>query len=82
VTRDRLLTGYFGTRWYRAPEVLLIQRQYDYAQDMWSIGCIIFEILHSAFPPEKDPKGTILFRGDFCSFLSEAQEENGFKIEK
>lgn len=43
--RDRCLTDYFGSRWYRAPEILLVQKQYDQAQDMWSIGCMIFEIL-------------------------------------
>lgn len=29
--RDRCLTDYFGSRWYRAPEILLVQKQYDQA---------------------------------------------------
>lgn len=31
------------TRWYRAPEVLMGQRDYTTAVDMWSIGCIMAE---------------------------------------
>lgn len=34
-----------GSRWYRAPEVSLVEKQYDYSADMWSFGCIIFELL-------------------------------------
>ena len=33
------------TLWYRAPEVLLGQRIYGPAVDMWSVGCIFAEIL-------------------------------------
>lgn len=32
------------TLWYRAPEILLGQRRYTNAVDMWSIGCIIIEM--------------------------------------
>ena len=71
--RHRCLTDYFGSRWYRAPELLLMQKQYDQAQDMWSIGCIIFEILQATYPQHDCSYGydTILFRGDYCSLLSE-----------
>ena len=34
-----------GSRWYRAPEVSLIERQYDQASDMWSFGCILYEVI-------------------------------------
>jgi len=34
-----------GSRWYRAPEVSLVEKQYDFSSDMWSFGCIIFELL-------------------------------------
>ncbi|ORD94086.1 KIN28 [Enterospora canceri] len=33
------------TRWYRAPEMLLGQTQYTMAGDMWSVGCIMAEML-------------------------------------
>ena len=34
------------TLWYRAPEVLLGQKVYSTAIDMWSIGCIFYELCH------------------------------------
>ena len=33
------------TLWYRAPEVLLGSKVYDSKIDIWSAGCIFFEIL-------------------------------------
>ncbi|KAK2512501.1 Mapk15 [Columba guinea] len=39
------LTEYVATRWYRAPEVLLSSRRYTKGVDMWSIGCILGELL-------------------------------------
>jgi len=32
------------THWYRAPEICCRYDYYDYASDMWSVGCIFFEI--------------------------------------
>jgi cyclin-dependent kinase 2 len=34
------------TLWYRAPEILLGQKVYSTAVDIWSIGCIFFEMAH------------------------------------
>lgn len=31
--------------WYRAPELLLNNEDYDFAIDMWSLGCIFLEII-------------------------------------
>ncbi|XP_032704141.1 mitogen-activated protein kinase 15 isoform X2 [Lontra canadensis] len=39
------LTDYVATRWYRAPEVLLASRWYTPGVDMWSLGCILGEML-------------------------------------
>ncbi|NXW56357.1 MK15 kinase, partial [Eurystomus gularis] len=39
------LTEYVATRWYRAPEILLSSRSYTKGVDMWSIGCILGEML-------------------------------------
>lgn len=38
-------TEYISTRWYRAPECLLTDGYYTYKMDMWSVGCVFFEIL-------------------------------------
>ncbi|KAH6811007.1 Protein kinase superfamily protein [Perilla frutescens var. frutescens] len=39
------MTEYVVTRWYRAPELLLNCSEYTAAIDMWSVGCILMEIL-------------------------------------
>jgi len=39
------MTEYVATRWYRAPEILLGSVNYTYGVDMWSIGCILGELL-------------------------------------
>jgi len=40
-----VLTDYVATRWYRAPEILLGSQKYTKGVDMWSIGCILGELL-------------------------------------
>lgn len=39
-----VLTEYVVTRWYRAPEVMLLPKHYNQAVDLWSTGCIVGEI--------------------------------------
>ena len=41
----RQLTGHVVTRWYRAPELILLEKDYGSAIDMWSVGCIFAELL-------------------------------------
>ncbi|XP_036398345.1 MAPK/MAK/MRK overlapping kinase-like isoform X1 [Megalops cyprinoides] len=45
-------TEYISTRWYRAPECLLTDGYYSHKMDMWSAGCVFFEImsLNPLFP--------------------------------
>ena len=50
----KTLTHEVETLWYRAPEILLGQKQYSLPVDMWSVGCIFSELI------EKKP----LFMGD------------------
>ena len=45
--KKRSLSNHVGSRWYRAPEISLCEKQYDQASDMWSVGCIIYEILYT-----------------------------------
>lgn len=40
-----IMTEYVVTRWYRAPELLLNCSEYTAAIDIWSVGCILMEIL-------------------------------------
>ena len=49
---DNTITPYLVSRFYRAPEVIL-GLPYDHPMDMWSIGCVIYELF----------TGHILFQG-------------------
>ena len=40
-----VLTSHVVTRWYRAPELILIEKNYDHKIDVWSLGCIFGELL-------------------------------------
>jgi len=40
-----VLTDYVATRWYRAPEILLGSTSYTKGVDLWSVGCILGELL-------------------------------------
>uniref|UniRef100_A0A8C2Q224 mitogen-activated protein kinase n=2 Tax=Cyprinus carpio TaxID=7962 RepID=A0A8C2Q224_CYPCA len=51
---DSEMTGYVVTRWYRAPEVILSWMHYTQTVDIWSVGCIMAEML----------LGKPLFRGN------------------
>lgn len=42
---DVNLTEYVATRWYRAPEILLGNKKYTRAIDLWSVGCIVAEMV-------------------------------------
>jgi meiosis induction protein kinase IME2/SME1 len=39
-------TEYVSTRWYRAPEVLLLSRDYSSPVDMWALGTIMAELVN------------------------------------
>ena len=42
----RQLSQHIGTRWYRSPEVCLGLKSYDQSSDMWSVGCVLAELLN------------------------------------
>jgi mitogen-activated protein kinase 1/3 len=65
------MTGHVVTRWYRAPELILMEREYTKAIDVWSVGCIIAELcamLTANAPTFMDR--TPLFPGTSCFPLS------------
>ncbi|KAF4018149.1 hypothetical protein G4228_009487 [Cervus hanglu yarkandensis] len=45
-------TEYISTRWYRAPECLLTDGFYGFKMDLWSAGCVLYEMasLQPLFP--------------------------------
>jgi mitogen-activated protein kinase 1/3 len=42
---EEQLTDYVVTRWYRAPELMLLPSGYFEAVDLWSVGCIHVELV-------------------------------------
>ncbi|XP_018102014.1 mitogen-activated protein kinase 13 isoform X4 [Xenopus laevis] len=59
---DAEMTGYVVTRWYRAPEVILNWMHYNKTVDIWSVGCIMGEML----------TGKTLFKGkDYLDQLTQ-----------
>ncbi|CAI2361708.1 unnamed protein product [Moneuplotes crassus] len=71
----RSLTGHVVTRWYRAPELILLEKSYGSPVDIWSIGCIFGELL-SIDSSEGGPSCTQrrpLFQGNSCFPLSPAK---------
>ncbi len=39
------MTSHVVSRWYRAPEIILMQTKYDAGIEMWSVGCIMGELI-------------------------------------
>ena len=67
----RELTLHVVTRWYRAPEVILLEKQYNKEIDIWSLGCVYAEMLSlvKANAPHYIERGP-LFPGVSCFPLS------------
>lgn len=71
----RELTGHVVTRWYRAPEIILLEKDYGPAIDIWAVGCIFAELL--GMMKENAPTfmdRTPLFPGKSCFPLSPAPD--------
>lgn len=53
---NQKLTEYVSTRWYRAPELLVGGKSYDFSVDIWSVGCLLAELLFGKplFPGAND----------------------------
>ena len=62
---DRKLSAHVISRFYRAPEVILMEKHYGYAIDMWSTGCIFAELLKKM---DKKKDHYILFGGTSSCF--------------
>ncbi len=81
--KKRSLSNHVGSRWYRAPEISLVEKQYDFASDMWSLGCTFYELIYCTKEQmiEKqisakavDKFDQILFPGKSCFPLSPCQK--------
>ncbi len=80
---ERELTSHVASRWYRAPEIILLEKVYSTAVDIWSLGCVFAELLqmvngNRAGYKDRRP----LFPGSSCFPLSpQMKPGNGGEIE-
>ena len=82
---SRCMSSHVGTRWYRAPEITILENRYDTASDMWSFGCCIYELMkvidHPATNVLGHPTGRILqgregYEVDLFAVLEHMAEHN------
>lgn len=43
--KKRCLSSHISSRWFRSPEIILVEKEYDQGVDMWSIGCVLYELM-------------------------------------
>ncbi|KAJ7125587.1 kinase-like domain-containing protein [Mycena crocata] len=69
-------TEYVSTRWYRAPEVLLMSNNYSSPVDMWALGTIMAELinLRPLFPGQD----TMDQLARICDVLGDPSDVYGF----
>lgn len=72
----RTLSSHVVTRYYRPPEIILVERQYNSKVDIWSAGCIFGELLLALQKKITDEEYARLFKGDFCFPLSPKMKDN------
>ena len=76
-----VVTEYVATRWYRAPEMILAAQKYGKPIDMWSVGCILYEMLvGTPLLPGKSTKDMIKMMFSVTGF-PERKEYNEIKKE-
>ena len=82
MSMKRELSEYVVTRYYRAPELILMVKDYGPAIDMWSVGCIFGELLGMVKENVRSYKERKpLFPGKSCYPFSpdkKAEKRNGF----
>lgn len=63
------LTGGKSTLWYRAPECIITPQQYNKRCDIWSIGCVIAEMILGAplYPGKCEHEQLLLMSEGVCT---------------
>lgn len=67
------MTEYVVTRWYRAPELVLVH-EYTYAVDLWAVGCILGDLFgRKVMFPGKDFKNQVEL---ICTIIGKPNEDD------
>ena len=79
----RNLTIHVSSRWYRAPEIIMVEKNYDQSADLWATGCIMYELLNyyikiaqEGYTLNQFERERYLFSGSSCFPLSPASEND------
>jgi len=48
-SQPRCISSHVVSRWYRPPEIIMVEPNYNTSADMWSLGCILAEMLHCTY---------------------------------
>ena len=68
--KERKLSKHVQSRWYRAPEVIVNNPDYDQKIDIWSIGCVLSDIINQLDETEDKYESRTIFPGSSCYPLS------------
>jgi mitogen-activated protein kinase 1/3 len=58
------------SRWYRPPEIILIENNYNSSVDIWSTGCVLSELLNCSSNYKIPAEERYVFTGNSCFPLS------------
>jgi len=75
----RAMTQHVVTRWYRAPELILLQKDYSHPIDIWSAGCIYAELIQMEEGGKRVHDRGPLFPGSSCYPLSPDRKSHGHR---
>ena len=71
--QKRSLSNKVITRWYRPPEIIMVEKNYNTAVDMWSLGCVLAEMISCTKQYRqifKSADERFVFEGSSCYPLS------------
>jgi mitogen-activated protein kinase 1/3 len=77
-TKKRLLSSHVGSRWYRAPEIILVEKNYDMSIDSWSVGTILYELAKLSGPRKENDEviKPQMFKGQYCYPLTPPKKDS------
>jgi len=71
----RAMSTHVCSRWYRSPEICILENMYDQATDIWGLGCCLYELM-KVIDQEANTNKAILFKGKHCFPLSPCPEDD------
>jgi mitogen-activated protein kinase 1/3 len=84
-SKARDLSNHVVSRWYRSPEVILVEKNYNSAIDIWSTGCILSEMISCTEQYKANgvnSQDRFLFTGSSCFPLSPCDKMKSSKGSK